>query len=131
MTAKPPTIKYSTSNSFKSCSSCSVGFLLWLGVQESLGSRRAATIPARGGIMMNLAKAVLQLKNEREKARRKLEQLDSALSALAGLGESSGKVGRAQTLGMKPRVMSAAARKRIAAAQRARWAKWKAARRSK
>jgi len=81
--------------------------------------------------MMNLAKAVLQLKNEREKARRKLEQLDSALSALAGLGESSGKVGRAQTLGMKPRVMSVAARKRIAAAQRARWAKWKAARRSK
>ena len=34
--------------------------------------------------MMNLAKAVLQLKNEREQARRKLEQLDSALSALGG-----------------------------------------------
>ena len=44
--------------------------------------------------MMNLAKAVLQLKNERERARRKLEQLDSALSALAGLGGSSGKTGR-------------------------------------
>jgi len=81
--------------------------------------------------MMNLAKAVLQLKKEREQARRKVEQLDSALNALAGLGEYTGKVGRAQTLGRKPRVMSAAARKRIAAAQRARWAKWKAARRNK
>jgi hypothetical protein len=48
---------------------------------------------------MNLAKAVLQLKNEREQARRKLEQLDSALSALAGLDGPSGKTGRAQTLG--------------------------------
>jgi hypothetical protein len=81
--------------------------------------------------MMNLAKAVLQLKNEREQVRRKLEQLDSALSALAGLGGSSGKAGRVQTLGGKRRTMSTAARKRIAAAQRARWAKWKAARRSK
>jgi hypothetical protein len=81
--------------------------------------------------MLNLAKAVLQLKREREQAQRKVEQLDSALNALAGLGESTGKVGRAQMLGRKPRVMSAAARKRIAAAQRARWAKWKAARRSK
>jgi hypothetical protein len=69
---------------------------------------------------MNLAKAVLQLKNEREQARRRLEQLDSALSALAGLGGSSGKAGRAQTLGGKRRTMSVAARKRIAAAQRAR-----------
>jgi len=79
---------------------------------------------------MNLAKAVLQLKNEREQARRKLEQLDSALSALAGL-TPTGKTGYAQALGGKRRTMSAAARKRIAAAQRARWAKWKAARRSK
>jgi hypothetical protein len=80
--------------------------------------------------MMNLAKAVLQLKNEREQARRKLEQLDSALSALASL-TPTGKTGHAQALGGKRRTMSAAARKRIAAAQRARWAKWKAARRSK
>jgi hypothetical protein len=51
--------------------------------------------------MMNLAKAVLQLKNEREQVRRKLEQLDSALSALAGLGGSSGKAGRVQMSGGK------------------------------
>ena len=81
--------------------------------------------------MLNLAKAVLELKKEREQASRKVEQLDSALNALAGLSESSGKVRRPQTLGRKPSVMSAAARKRIAAAQRARWAKWKATRRSK
>jgi len=81
--------------------------------------------------MLNLAKAVLQLKKEREQASTKVEQLDSALNALAGLGESGGKVRCPQTLSRKPRVMSAAARRRIAAAQRARWAKWKATRRSK
>ena len=81
--------------------------------------------------MLNLTKAVRQLKKERAEARRKLGQLDAALKVLGSLGGSSGRVGRAQTPGKKRRSMSTAARKRIAAAQRARWAKWKAARRGK
>jgi len=81
--------------------------------------------------MLNLTKAVRQLKKERAEARRKLGQLDAALKVLGSLGGSRGRVGRAQTPGKKRRTMSAAARKRIAAAQRARWAKWKAARRGK
>jgi hypothetical protein len=84
--------------------------------------------------MSNLAKAVQQLQKERDHARRRLEQLDEALKALGSLGGLRGRVGRvgrAQTTGQKRRTMSAAARKRIAAAQRARWAKWKAARRNK
>ena len=84
--------------------------------------------------MANLAKVVQQLKQERDQAQRRIEPLDEALKALGGLGGVRGgatRVGRAQTLGKKRRTMSAAARKRIAAAQRARWAKWKAARRSK
>lgn len=74
--------------------------------------------------MLNLTKAVRQLKQERDQARNKLEQLDEALKILTGLtGARQGFVrGRG-----KRRTMSAAARKRIAAAQRARWAKWKAA----
>jgi len=85
--------------------------------------------------MSNLANVVQQLQKERNQAQRRIEHLDEALKALAGLGGVRGRVvarvGRAQMPGKKRRTMSAAARKRIAAAQRARWAKWKAARRNK
>lgn len=84
--------------------------------------------------MSNLAIVVRQLQKERDQAQRRIEQLDQALKALGGLGGlrgRAGRVGRAQTLGNKRRTMSVAARKRIATAQRARWAKWKAARRNK
>ena len=81
--------------------------------------------------MLNLAKAVRQLKMERDQTQRKLEQLNAALRILGSLGGVSLRLGGGQTVGKKRRPMSAAARKRIAAAQRARWAKWKAARRNK
>jgi hypothetical protein len=81
--------------------------------------------------MLNLTKAVRQLKMERDQTQRKLEQLNVALKVLGGLGGVSRTLGGGQTAGKKRRPMSAAARKRIAAAQRARWAKWKAARRNK
>ena len=86
---------------------------------------------AAGEIMLNLANAVRQLKMERDQAQRKLEQLNAALKVLGSLGGVSRRLGGGQTADKKRRPMSAAARKRIAAAQRARWAKWKAARRSK
>jgi hypothetical protein len=54
---------------------------------------------------------VKQLEAERDR-------LDSALQALRGIGHVSGRGG-----GRKGRTMSAAGRRRIAAAQRARWAK--------
>jgi hypothetical protein len=84
--------------------------------------------------MSNLAKVVQQLQKERDQAQRRVQQLDKALKALGSLDRLRGRVGtvgRAPTLGKKRRTMSAAARKRIAAAQRARWAKWNAARRNK
>jgi hypothetical protein len=81
--------------------------------------------------MLNLTKAVRQLKMERDQTQRKLEQLNAALKVLGSLGGVSRRLGVVQTAGKKRRPMSAAARKRIAAAQRARWAKWKAARRNK
>jgi len=75
--------------------------------------------------MLNLTEAVRQLKKEREQARRRLKQLDAALKVLGGLGGSNRRIGRVQRAPKNRRPMSAAARKRIAAAQRARWAKWK------
>jgi hypothetical protein len=65
--------------------------------------------------MTNLAGIVQQLRKERDQAARVVERLDAALAALNG--SSYGK-----RTGQR-RHLSAAARKRIAAAQRARWAK--------
>jgi hypothetical protein len=95
--------------------------------------RRPATIPARGESMSNLTQVVQRLKQERGQLQGRIEQLDEALKALTGLSGVRGTAGRhapAPSSG-KRRTMSAAARERIAAAQRARWAKWKAARRAK
>lgn len=62
--------------------------------------------------MTDLGAVLAQLKTERAK-------LDKAISALAGItGSPNG--------GSKKRTLSAAARRKIAAAQRARWAKVKA-----
>ena len=67
--------------------------------------------------MANLVGVVQQLQQERARAAREVECLDAALAALNGShGEWTGTRGR----------MSAAGRARIAAAQRARWAKVKA-----
>ena len=65
--------------------------------------------------MANLAGVVQQLRKERDQAARVVERLDAALAALSG--SSYGK-----RTGHR-RHLSAAAKERIAAAQRARWAK--------
>ena len=63
--------------------------------------------------MTDLGAVLAQLKKERDK-------LDRAITALSGVtgGKTGGRTGK--------RRLSAAARKRIADAQRARWAKYKA-----
>jgi len=65
--------------------------------------------------MANLAGVVQQLRKERDQAARVVERLDAALTALNGgmYGKRTGN----------RRHLSAAGRARIAAAQRARWAK--------
>jgi hypothetical protein len=62
--------------------------------------------------MVDLGAVLAQLKRERAK-------LDRAIAALSGI------VGDTPSKGGARRVMSIAARKKIAAAQRARWAKVK------
>lgn len=59
--------------------------------------------------MTDLSAVVMQLKQERSK-------LDRAIEALSGITSNGGGGGRK---------LSAAAREKIAAAQRARWAKFK------
>jgi hypothetical protein len=65
--------------------------------------------------MTNLTAVLHQLEQERSRLTSQIENLRNALSALNGTGNSTTRKG----------TMSAAARARIAAAQRARWAKIK------
>jgi len=64
---------------------------------------------------------IQELKTERNRTQQQLEKLDLAIRALSSVGHLGGV-----TIRRKPH-FSAAAKARIAAAQRARWAKWKAA----
>ena len=74
---------------------------------------------------MDISAVVTQLRQE-------LERIERAIAALVGLGSQPARRGRppkakhvAPAPGRKRRRMSAAARKRISAAMKQRWAKWK------
>ena len=67
--------------------------------------------------MGSLTDVVQQLRKERERAEREVHRIDAALAALGSLSVNGSKRGR--------HTMSAAARKKISLAQKARWAKQK------
>ena len=73
--------------------------------------------------MANLSKVLHELQREQKRVEAELQRINHAINALRGLG-SNGQ--RGTTTGR--RNLSPAARKRIAQAQKARWAKWKAQR---
>jgi hypothetical protein len=73
--------------------------------------------------MADLTKALRQLREERSRTQKQLKRLDEAIVVLgkvvsgSGGGQGNGRHG--------PRKLSVAARRRIAEAQKKRWAKWK------
>ena len=69
--------------------------------------------------MANLDHVLQELRDERGRKQQQLEQLDSAISVLEGLGGDNST----RTSSRAGRVVSALARRRMAAAQRARWAR--------
>ena len=72
--------------------------------------------------MANLSGALTQLREQRRQAQLQVDKLDEAIAAIQGLvGKTSGISGVP-----RKRVLSAAGRRRIALAQKARWAKFKA-----
>jgi len=74
--------------------------------------------------LANLTGILQELEATRGKLQRELSSIESAIAALQR-GNGGRAVGRSA---IRPqRFMSVAARRRIAAAQRLRWAKWKAA----
>jgi hypothetical protein len=75
--------------------------------------------------MPNLDKVVKSLRSEQRSLQGRLTQIEAAIAALRGVSQN----GRAASVRPK-RILSVAARRRIAAAQRARWAKYKAQKRA-
>ena len=73
--------------------------------------------------MANLSSIVRQLRQERDRVEKRLKGLDAALTAFAGVYSGVKPV-------RKRRKMSAKSRAKIAAAQRRRWAKFRAKRKS-
>jgi hypothetical protein len=74
--------------------------------------------------MVNLGQVIKGLRAERSRAQREVDRLEKAIGALQKLGGDPGR--RAE--GNEPRKrrkLSAAARKKISRAQKARWAKLK------
>ena len=73
--------------------------------------------------MENLSHIVSQLQAQRKQVHAELGRLDAAINALQGLNTRNGS----GAVSARPRhTMSVAARRRIAAAQKKRWAVWKA-----
>jgi hypothetical protein len=77
--------------------------------------------------MPTFARIIQQLRTQRDVARLHIERLDRAIMALREV--AGGRPGLPP--GRKPRMISLAGRRRIAAAQRARWAKLRAAKAGK
>ena len=71
--------------------------------------------------MANLTSALQQLREERKQAQYQVEKLESAISVLEDLVGRNGSLTR--TAAGESRVITATARRRMAAAQSARWAK--------
>jgi hypothetical protein len=69
--------------------------------------------------MGNLNNALQELRAERKQAQARVESIDQAISVIESLN-GSGKVSQAN---QPTRVMSAASRRKMAQAQRARWAR--------
>jgi hypothetical protein len=76
--------------------------------------------------MSNLSQILNQLQTQRRQVQGELSRLDSAINALQGLNTSNGSGKNSNGAARPRRIMSPAARKKIASAQRARWAAWKA-----
>lgn len=73
--------------------------------------------------MADLIQALKSLQEERACVAPELAALDRAIAAL---GEVSSSTTRKTHVAGSRHIMSASGRKRIAAAQKARWAKWRA-----
>ena len=73
--------------------------------------------------MTNITKAIDRLREERRDAQNQVQKLGEAISVLERLTRGMGSMTHAGTPHRAKRILSAAGRRRISLAQKARWAK--------
>jgi hypothetical protein len=73
--------------------------------------------------MTNIGKAIDRLREERRDAQNQVQKLGEAISVLEKLTRGTGTAAHAAAPHRAKRVLSAAGRRRISLAQKARWAK--------
>ncbi len=73
--------------------------------------------------MTNIAKAIVRLREERRDAQNQVQKLGEAISVLEKLTRGTGSTAHVGGAHRAKRVLSAAGRRRISLAQKARWAK--------
>ena len=73
--------------------------------------------------MTNIIKALVRLREERRDAQNQVQKLGEAISVLEKLTRGSSSTAHAGAPHRTKRVLSAAGRRRISLAQKARWAK--------
>jgi hypothetical protein len=73
--------------------------------------------------MTNIGKAIDRLREERREAQHQVQKLGEAITVLEKLNRGSGGSANAGATHRTKRVLSAAGRRRISLAQKARWAK--------
>lgn len=83
----------------------------------------AKMIPRGGNTMLNVSNVVSQLQAQRKQVQSDLSRLDAAISALRGLDTSNGSATIRVASSRPRRTLSAAGRRAISLAQKARWAK--------
>ena len=72
-------------------------------------------------MMPNLTRVLNQLQTHRKRVLQELARVEAAITALRGTSDGLGKIHGPKSR----RTMSAATRRKIAKAQRERWAKWR------
>lgn len=72
---------------------------------------------------MEIGRVLRQLRIDKTKAQRQIEQISQAIAALQKIAGKSGRASLPKATRRARRKVSKIARKRMAAAQRARWAK--------
>ena len=76
--------------------------------------------------MTGMSNALEELRQERKQAQSQVEKLDQAISLLASLNGAGRSMGTSHTANKPKRIISAASRRKMAKAQKLRWAKIKA-----
>jgi hypothetical protein len=77
----------------------------------------------RGYLMKSIASTIARLRKEHRGVQKQAQQLEEAISVLEKLTRGGGATGRRGTKHRAKRALSAAGRRRISLAQKARWAK--------